>query len=120
MILFILILLAAVLFQAFLPWWSIVPVSFIGALLLARSGKHAFWAGFLAVGLGWLAYALLIHWRTEGILTHKVSEMMSLPSPWFLFVLTPLIGGIAGGISAWAGYVLKPKRRTATRSPYYS
>lgn len=119
MILFILILLVTTIAQVFLPWWSIVPVSFVCALFFAKSGKQSFLAGFFAVGISWFVYSFFIHWKTEGLLTQKISEMMSLPSLWILFVLTSLIGGITGGTSAWAGYIFKPKKRNLQRSPYF-
>ena len=102
--LFLVILIVAFVLQFFLPWWIIAPVSFGLAAWLSRKGKSAFWSGFAGIGLGWLIFSLFIHFRTEGILTVKVIQLFSLPHSSLLLLVTGLIGGLVGGVSAWAGY----------------
>ena len=100
----LLILIIAFALQFFLPWWIVAPVSFGLAAWQARGGWAAFGAGFLGIGCGWLLLSAFIHFRTEGILTHKVIQLFGLPSPVLLLLITALIGGLVGGLSAWAGY----------------
>ncbi len=103
--LLLLILIIAFALQFFLPWWIVAPVSFGLAAWLGRSGGGAFGAGFLGIGLGWLFLSTFIHFQTEGILTNKVGQLFSLPQPApLLLIITALIGGLVGGLSAWAGY----------------
>jgi hypothetical protein len=102
--LLLLILIIAFALQFFLPWWIVAPVSFGLAAGLGRSGRGAFGAGFAGIGFGWLLLSAFIHFRTEGILTNKVGQLFSLPSPMLLLLITALTGGLVGGLAAWAGY----------------
>ncbi len=102
--LLLLILVISFALQFFLPWWIIAPVSFGLSAWLGRTGGNAFWAGFAGIGLGWLLVSTFIHVRTEGILSDKIIKLFSLPHPSLLLLITALIGGLVGGVSAWAGY----------------
>lgn len=114
--LFLLIFLVTLLLQFFLPWWIIAPVAFGLALWRGRSGWQAFGAGFGAVALGWLGASLITHLRTEGILTSKVAELLTLPSPLLLLVLTAFLGGLVGGMAALAGYFFRRAYLLSSRS----
>ncbi|CAN5910822.1 hypothetical protein BH24BAC1_BH24BAC1_00730 [soil metagenome] len=114
--LFFLIFLVSLLLQFFLPWWIVAPVAFGLALWRGRSGWQAFGAGFGAVALGWLGASLVIHLRTEGILTAKVADLLTLPSPLLLLALTALLGGLVGGLAALSGYFLRRAYQSSSRS----
>ena len=67
----------------------------------------SFLAGFLAVGLLWLAMALLIDIQTQSILTEKVAKIFPTKSAGLLFVITAAIGGLPAGFAALTGALLK-------------
>ncbi|SMO79000.1 hypothetical protein [Solitalea koreensis] len=105
--LFILILIIATIAQFFLPWWVIMLVPFLLTLWKGEKGNHSFFAGFVAIFISWLIYSLILHFRTDGILTGKIAEMMMIKSPMLLIFAGSLIGGLAGGIAAITGTYLK-------------
>lgn len=94
----------AALLQVLLPWWWIAaPVGFAIGFWAKPSSGAAFWQGFLAIALLWLAYSLLIDWRTEAILSQRIAQMFMLPNRALLLLIVSLIGGLIGGFSALAG-----------------
>lgn len=105
--LFILIFLFSLLAQFFLPWWSLALVCFGLAAWKARYGGHAFLAGFGAIGLTWLGAALYWHLFTDGILSQRVANMMTVGSPWILLAVTVLLGALIGGLSAMSGFYVQ-------------
>ena len=102
------ILLACLILQFFLPWWIIGPVAFIFALWRANSGKHAFKAGFSAVFILWFCMAIIKSFPNHNILANRVGQMFMLPDlklNWLIMAFAAaLIGGLAAGLSAFAGY----------------
>jgi hypothetical protein len=106
--LFILILISSLLLQFFLPWWVIGPVAFIFAAWKARSGGHAFIAGFEAIFLLWLIMSLIKTLPNDNILANRVGQMLGLPDysyAWLIvLMITGIIGGFAGAFSAMAGF----------------
>lgn len=93
--------------QWVLPWWILALVCFALAFWLARRVGEAFWAGFAGIALGWLALGLFFHLSNNGILTGRIATLFSLPSPWLLLVITPLVGGLVGGLAALTGYFFR-------------
>lgn len=106
--LFILIIIASLILQFFLPWWIIAPIAFGLAFWKARSGGHAFASGFGAIFLLWVVMGLVNSIPNENLLANRVGEMLMLPSSSFnwiiVLLITGIVGGIAGGFSALAGF----------------
>lgn len=104
----ILIAIVAGIAECFGPWWVAALVAGLSCYFAGmRSGK-AFWAGFFGIALLWLSVAL---WRDipNG---HLLSQKMALllfhqPTPALYLTVTALIGGLIGGLSAWAGAQLR-------------
>ncbi|TAF66915.1 MAG: hypothetical protein EAZ55_04395 [Cytophagales bacterium] len=88
-------------------WWLILVCPFFMSVLLSRGYVHAFFSGFFAVGIVWFSMAFYLNYQNESLLLNRVGTMFSLPAGYWLFVITFLIGGIAGGISSQTGYSLK-------------
>ncbi len=107
MILFILILVASLLLQLFLPWWIIAPVAFGVALWKGNSARQAFLAGFGAIFMLWLVAAWISDYRNNHILSTKIAELFFVNYPAILLLLTAFIGGLVGGLAAWSGYFWK-------------
>jgi hypothetical protein len=91
--------------QFFFPWWAIVPIAFIGGMVLAKNGPHAFTAGFLAIFLLWAVQSLWISSANEGILADKMGILLGgLPGialPW----VSALVGGLLSGFGALSGFL---------------
>ena len=109
--LFLLIIILCLVLQLILPWWIIGPVSFGSAAWQARSAGQAFGAGFSAVFVLWLVTGLIRSLPNQNILANRIGQMFMLPDlsfNWIIVLLiTGLIGGIAAGFSALAGYYFK-------------
>jgi len=110
MIQILLIAVISLLAQLIAPWWSLAVVAF--AICFWRSpgaGSVASWRaflyGFAGVALVWLAYALLIHVRTGGIFTSRMSQLLFKAEGSALLVLaTATLGGLVGGLAGLAGH----------------
>jgi len=99
-------------FNLFLPWWSVlIPALFFGAWLTDR-GVHAFFIGFFAAGIAWFLQALIIDVANNFVLSTRIADTFSLPYPWFLLLITFLIGGVMGGMGTLCGYLFKHTFRT--------
>lgn len=108
MLLFLLIFVFAFVAQFFLPWWIIAPLCFVLAAWRGLSGGRSFVAGFLGIGLGWLAMASWLSVRNNGLLAHRVAQLLPLGGQeWVLVLVTAVIGGLVGGLAALAGTWLR-------------
>ena len=101
---FLLIVLLSAVAQLFLPWWCIALVAFGVCFWRSKTGWRAFGAGFSGIAVVWFVYALLIHLQTDGILTGRMAELFfKTKTPVFLLLMTPLVGGLTGGLAGLAG-----------------
>lgn len=125
MIQILLIAFFSLLAQLVLPWWSLAIVAFAVCFWrgpasrgpASRSSKPAlaFWYGFAGVALVWLAYALLIHVRTDSIFTGRMSQLLfKADAPALLMLATAVLGGLVGGLAGLAGYFV---RRAVANQP---
>ncbi len=115
MIQILLIAFLSLLAQLVLPWWSLAIVAFAvcfwrgaafrGVASRGPGALNAFLYGFSGVMLVWLTYALLIHFRTDGIFTGRMSQLLfKADSPALLLVATAILGGLVGGLAGLAGH----------------
>lgn len=107
MLLFFLIALLSAMVQVWLPWWYLVIVAAVMSLLVGRSFRHAFLSGFLACGLVWLVYALVIGITQGNLMTVRIAELFILPASALLYVISFLIAAAGGGLGAVLGFSLK-------------
>lgn len=101
------ILLLSIISAYILPWWAACIIAFGAAVLLGKTSKQAFWSGFAGLGLAWLALALLKNFPNEHILATRVAHLFQLPHWSLLLLVTVLIGGLVGGMSALSGLLVK-------------
>lgn len=110
MIQILLIALISLLAQLVLPWWSVAIVAFAVCFWRGPASRNlgagsAFLYGFAGVALVWLAYALLIHSRTDGIFTGRMSQLLfKTDASVGLILATTVLGGLVGGLAGLAGH----------------
>ncbi len=120
---FVLIFFLAWGLQLFLPFWSVALAAFVVGLLMSQKRKkrlfgkdtspaRSFLAGFLAIFLLWGVTAWILDARNESLLSGQIYELIFqstdlILQPGFVMVLlTGLIGGLLGGLSAMTGNLL--------------
>ncbi|MDQ2793692.1 MAG: hypothetical protein M3Y12_06760 [Bacteroidota bacterium] len=113
----LLAVLAAVV-QMGLPWWSAVVLAFVVCFGQAQSGRAAFLVGFVGLGLSWLVPAAWLAFQNNGLLAHRVAQLLPLGGsvPVLVLVTTLLIGlagGLAGLAGRWVREVISPARSAA-------
>jgi hypothetical protein len=115
LLLFIFILSAVL--QWLLPyWWLSAVVAFGVCVTRANNGGQAFLAGFLGVGLLWFAMALIIHVRSNGLLTSKMDELLRpIANGISLVLLSAIVGGLVAGLAGLSGFLLRRATRLHTR-----
>lgn len=99
------------------PWWWPALLGYVLGFWLGRpsalsrrplkNGASAFAAGFLGTGMAWLALAAFMDWRNHHLLSARMAVVFHLPTHWALLVLTALLGGLLGGVAAWAGHAVR-------------
>lgn len=106
--LFLLIFVLSFVCSYFLPWWMVAIIAFLAAFWLGKTSGQSFWSGFGAVFIVWTILALMKTIPNENILAAKVVQLFPLPNNWiWVLLITAFIGGLAGGMSAWSGVLLK-------------
>jgi hypothetical protein len=106
--LFLVILILSFASGYFLPWWVVAIAAFVGAFLIGKTPGLSFLSGFAAVVIDWTVLALFKSIPNDHILADRVVQLFPLPHNWiWLLVITALIGGIIGGMSALSGVLLK-------------
>ncbi|ALW84216.1 hypothetical protein AUC43_03360 [Hymenobacter sedentarius] len=115
MLLLIFVLSTAV--QLDLPWWSMAVVAFALGFTLMPSGGAAFGAGFGGAGLSWLVPAAWLAYQNEGLLAHRVAQLLPLGGSAVVLVLvTGVVAGLVGGVAALAGTWLRQAVRPAPQA----
>ncbi|MBS1782967.1 MAG: hypothetical protein JSS78_07860 [Bacteroidetes bacterium] len=89
------------------PWWSIAIVCSIVSIILRISTGKAFWVGFLGIFVFWLSLAVFRDLANNHILSNRMAQLFHLPFSAFFLVVSAIVGGLVGGISAWAGSELR-------------
>lgn len=107
-VLALLIAVLAAVLQLGLPWWSAPTLAFAVCFGQAQSGKAGFWAGFVGLGLSWLVPAAWLAFQNNGLLAHRVAQLLplggSVPA---LVLVSTLVIGLAGGLAGLAGRWLR-------------
>lgn len=105
---FLAILFASLAAQLFLPWWTLVLVSFFGGFLAGGNIRYPFWAAFLALSIQWGVWSAFLDYGNNHILSTRIIKLFPLPhNPVSLILLTAIVGGLIAGFAAWSGGSLK-------------
>lgn len=105
--LFILIFVLTLIAGFITPWWVMAIIAFIMALYAGKKPAQAFWSGFGAIFLVWLILALFKSVPNHHILASRVAILFHLPHWILLLLITALIGGVVGGMSALSGFLVR-------------
>ncbi|HTD98962.1 MAG TPA: hypothetical protein VK668_06725 [Mucilaginibacter sp.] len=105
--LFIIILILSFISGLFLPWWVVAIVAFLAAVFLGKTNTRSFWSGFGGVAVAWIILALFKSIPNDNLLVKKVAQLFQLPHWILVLLITALIGGLAGGMSALSGILVK-------------
>lgn len=89
--------------EYFLPWWSVAVIAFLVSWLIGLKPGKAFLAGFLGIAIFWLIAALCHDIPNDHILSRRMATLFHLPGYGLFIIVTVFIGGLVGGIAAWAG-----------------
>ena len=107
----------AAMVQRGLPWWSAVVLAFVMCFGQAQSGRAGFLAGFAGLGLSWLVPAAWLAFQNDGLLAHRVAQLLPLGGSVPMLVLaTTLVIGLAGGLAGLAGRWLREAIAPASRA----
>jgi hypothetical protein len=92
----------------YLPWWSIAVIAFIIAAAIPQKPGRAFLSGFLALFILWGALSFWINSKNDGVLAHKVSQLIiKADNPYILILVTAIIGALVAGFAALSGSYLR-------------
>jgi hypothetical protein len=105
--LFLVILVLSFVSGYFLPWWVAAIVAFLAAFFIGKTSGQSFWSGFGAVFIVWTLLALFKSIPNDNMLAKRVAQLFQLPNWILILLITALIGGLAGGMSALSGRLVK-------------
>lgn len=99
--------LLVIVFNPFLPYWSVMILIAFFAALFGNRGAGAFFAGGLGMGLAWLGQSIYISTFSGSSLPSNMGELMGFGSEMPLFAITGVLGFLLGAFSAWTGSLLR-------------
>jgi len=99
----ILTLLAGLVLQLFLPWWTLALGAAGVSFFFEQKGWQAFAGGFVAIFLLWLLSAWYFDEASGAIMSHRLNTLLPVPA----FFLTGLVGGLVGGMAALTGKMIR-------------
>lgn len=99
---FILILLLSCISSLILPFWGVAIAAFLVSLMIGTSGTSSFFIGLLALFLLWSIMAFMNDFQTGGIMTDRISQLLSVDPP-VLLLITGLLGGLTGALGSLTG-----------------
>lgn len=101
----IVILVLGYLMEQFLPWWSVAVAAFAGGALVNTRSNYL--AGFLAIGLLWVAKALITDLSSDSDFADRVARIFMLHNQTVLLLVTFALSGLVGGFAAMTGGALR-------------
>ncbi len=92
----------------YLPWWTIALATFIVSVFVPQSSLRSFLSGFLSIGLLWGLLMVKINAANGSVLASRIAEILPFGgSVTLLILVAALVGGLTGGLAAWAGSLLR-------------
>lgn len=112
MLLSLFILVLAFLLNLVLPWWSIALPGLVLGYYFQKPAWPSFGWGFLALFLLWAGQALYIHSANEGLLSTRIAEMLQMNSPYWVILITGVLGGLVSGMATMCGSYISEFRNS--------
>jgi phosphotransferase system glucose/maltose/N-acetylglucosamine-specific IIC component len=92
-------------------WWIIAIAAFVAAILVHQKAGKAFLAGFAGGFILWGAMAYWIDMQNEGLLSKKVSKLLSLGDhPFLLICVSAIVAALVAGFGAMSGSYLRSSK----------
>jgi len=93
---------------SFSPWWGFAVTTLLIALLVHQKAGKAFLSGFLGIFLLWAGLAYWMDQQNNGILSHRIAQILPLNGNSLLLILvTGVVGGLVAGFAAMSGSFLR-------------
>ncbi len=93
---------------SFSPWWGFAVTTLLIAVLVHQKAGKAFLSGFLGIFLLWAGLAYWMDDQNNGILSHKIAQILPLNGNSLLLILvTGVVGGLVAGFAAMSGSFLR-------------
>ncbi len=93
----------------FLPWWCFVLFSVLAGAL-SGGVPRATWSFAFGAALIWPALAFIKDGRSAGVISQKLSALLSLPSPGLIFVVVFILAFVTAFLSFQTGATLRSAR----------
>jgi hypothetical protein len=90
-----------------LPWWAIVIIAGIGAILFPQRPTASFALAFGAGTLLWYGSAFISNLLNEGLLASKIGQLFLGLKGFHLLMITGMLGGTLAGMGAITGTFLR-------------
>lgn len=101
---FIITVLVSYIIGAFFPWWTIFPFIAIIYALMPLKPFVSFLCGFSALFFLWAILSFIIDVSNNHLLSKKMAMIFLQNDQYgYLILITALIGGVIGGLSALTG-----------------
>ncbi|GAB3927139.1 hypothetical protein [Mucilaginibacter myungsuensis] len=105
--LFIIVLILTLIAGFVAPWWVAAIIAFVAAYFTGRRPGTSFVAGFFAVLITWVVLILVKTIPNDHVLASRIAVLLHLPGWTMLLIVTAIMGGIVGGMSAMSGVLVK-------------
>jgi len=86
-----------------LPWWAIVPIAAVAAILFPQTPALSFSTAFAAGTLLWYSSAFLLNTANGGALSAKIGQLFLGLKGIHLVMITGVLGGTLAGLGALTG-----------------
>jgi hypothetical protein len=86
-----------------LPWWAIVPIAGLAAIVFPQKPSLSFGTAFAAGTLLWYGSALFFNSINGGLLSAKIGQLFLGLKGAHLIMITGVLGGTLAGLGALTG-----------------
>jgi len=92
----------------FLPWWTIVFLSFIIVALFKLEGKSSWLIPSMSIMLSWLIQILILDQKTNFRSSQRIADLFDAPG--FVSYIVPIITvGLVAGLSGYLAHLFFSK-----------
>lgn len=100
-------ILVVVFASPYVPYWGIMVLLFVLAMLLKPGNPASFWGGGFGMALSWIGLSLFLTIQSGSDLPDKMAQILGAPSGTVLIAVTGIIGFVLGGLSALSGNLFR-------------